>query len=149
MLHSVYLSARLSLPVTLVTFELTIFCYFLLFFTPLLLLNYFLFNLFFSCKKVGGLKPPQPLPLRGPCCQAIFCQLGPLTTCLAQLYLFARHSYSLKSIKKTFFHLQKYSRISLVDNTPLKIKYSYLQYFFLQKIRTYVTLKKYPVTIFL
>ena len=43
MLHSVYLSARLSSPVTLVIFKLTIF---LLFFTLLLLLNYFLFNLF-------------------------------------------------------------------------------------------------------
>ena len=52
MLHSVYLSARLSLPVTLVTFELTIF---LLFFTPLLLLNCFLFNLFlFLLKRVRG-----------------------------------------------------------------------------------------------
>ena len=56
MLHSVYLSARLSSPVTLVTFELTIFCYFT---TPLLLLNYFLFNLFsFSQKSVGGATPP-------------------------------------------------------------------------------------------
>ena len=66
MLHSVYLSARLSLPVTLVTFELTIF---LLFFTPLPLLNYFLFNLFLFLQKSGGSKarPPQPLPLRGPC----------------------------------------------------------------------------------
>ena len=61
MLHSVYLSARLSLPVTLVTFELTIF---LLFFIAILLLNYF-----YSCKKVGGgggARAPQPLPLRGP-----------------------------------------------------------------------------------
>ena len=74
-----------------------------------------------------------------------FCQLGPLTTCLAQLYLFVRHSYSLKSIRKTSFHLKgNYSIISLVDNTPLKIKYSYLQYFFLQKLRTYVTLEKIP-----
>ena len=78
-------------------------------------------------------------------CQAIFCQLGPLTTCLAQLYLFVRHSYSLKSIRKTSFHLKEnYSIISLVDNIPLKIKYSYLQYFFLQKLRTYVTLEKIP-----
>ena len=64
MLHSVYLSARLSLPVTLVTFD------FLLFFTPLLLLNYFLFNLFLFLQKSGGgggAKAPQPLPLRGPC----------------------------------------------------------------------------------
>ena len=62
MLHSVYSSARLSLPVTLVTFD------FLLFFTPLLLLNYFLFNLFLFLQKSGGAKaPPQPLPLRGPC----------------------------------------------------------------------------------
>ena len=45
----------------------------------------------------------------------------------------------------TSFHLkEKYSRISLVDNTTLKIKYSYLQYFFLQKLRTYVTLEKIP-----
>ena len=58
MLHSVYLSARLSLPVTLVTFELTIFR---LFFTPLLLLNYFLFNLFLFLQKSGGaLAPPAP-----------------------------------------------------------------------------------------
>ena len=68
MLHSVYLSARLSLPVTLVIFELAIF---LLFFTPLLLLNYLLFNEFLFLGKIGGLKPPhpphpQPLPLRGP-----------------------------------------------------------------------------------
>ena len=55
MLHSVYLSARLSLPVTLVTFD------FLLFFTPLLLLNYFLFNLFLFLQKSGGAKaPPAP-----------------------------------------------------------------------------------------
>ena len=39
---SFYSSARLPLPVTLVTFELMIFWYFSL----LLLLNYFLFNLF-------------------------------------------------------------------------------------------------------
>ena len=56
MLHSVYLSARLSLPVTLVTFD------FLLFFTPLLLLNYFLFNLFLFLEKSGGLKPPPAPP---------------------------------------------------------------------------------------
>ena len=48
MLHSVYISARLSLPVTLVTFELTVFCYF---FTPLLSLTYFLLNLFFFLQK--------------------------------------------------------------------------------------------------
>ena len=30
------------------------------------LLKFFLFFSFY-CKKVGGLKPPQPLPLRGPC----------------------------------------------------------------------------------
>ena len=39
---------------------------FLLFFTPLLLLNYFLFNLFLFLQKNGGAKAPQPLPLRGP-----------------------------------------------------------------------------------
>ena len=61
MLHSVYLSARLSLPETLVTFELTIF---FLFSTPLLLFNYFLF---LQKSGGGGAKaPPQPLPLRGP-----------------------------------------------------------------------------------
>ena len=37
---------------------------FLLFFTPLLLLNYFLFNGFLFLQKSGG-KPPQPLPLEG------------------------------------------------------------------------------------
>ena len=44
---------------TLVTFELTIF---LLFFTPLSLLNFFCLIYFYSCKKVGGrgLKPPSP-----------------------------------------------------------------------------------------
>ena len=54
MLPSVYLSGRLSLPVTLVTF--------LLFFTPLLLLNYFLFNFFLFLQKGGrGAKaPPAP-----------------------------------------------------------------------------------------
>ena len=56
MLHSVYLSARLSLPETLVTFELTIFSFF-----PL---RYFCSIIFYSCKKVGGgggLKlPPAP-----------------------------------------------------------------------------------------
>ena len=36
----------------------------LLFFTPLLLLNYFLFNFFLFLQKSGGLF--QPLPLRGP-----------------------------------------------------------------------------------
>ena len=34
------------------------------------LLKFFLFFSFY-CKKVGGLKPPQPLPLRGPCIIAI------------------------------------------------------------------------------
>ena len=42
---------------------------FLLFFTPLLLLNYFLFNLLLFLQKRGGggAKVPHPLPLRGPC----------------------------------------------------------------------------------
>ena len=40
---------------------------FLLFFPPLLLLNYFLLNLFLFLQKSGGAKAPQPLPLRGPC----------------------------------------------------------------------------------
>ena len=63
MLHSVYFSARLSLPVALVTFELTIFCYFSLrYFCSII----FCLIYFYSCKKVRGLKPPQPLPLRGP-----------------------------------------------------------------------------------
>ena len=41
----------------------------MLFLVPLFLLNYFLLNLLYFCKKVRGLKlpPPQPLPLRGPC----------------------------------------------------------------------------------
>ena len=39
---------------------------FLLFFTPLLLLNYFVFNFFLFLQKRGALKPPQPLPLCGP-----------------------------------------------------------------------------------
>ena len=64
MLHSVYLSARLSLPVTLVTFELKIFCYFSLRYFCLII---FCLIYLYSCKNVGGLKPPQPLPLRGPC----------------------------------------------------------------------------------
>ena len=60
MLHSVYLSVRLSqLPVTLVTFELTIFCYFshLNFCEIIFRLIYF-----YSCKKVAGeaLAPPAP-----------------------------------------------------------------------------------------
>ena len=39
----------------------------MLFLVPLFLLNYFLLNLLYFCKKVRGLKlPPQPLPLRGP-----------------------------------------------------------------------------------
>ena len=64
MLHSVYLSARLSLPVTLVTFELTIFCYF-----SLRYFCYIIFCLiyFYSCKKVGGggaKAPPAPPPAR-------------------------------------------------------------------------------------
>ena len=39
------------------------------FLAPLFLLNYFLLNLFLFLQKSrgGGLKPPQPLPLRGPC----------------------------------------------------------------------------------
>ena len=49
MLHSVYLSARLSLPVTLVTFELTIFCYDSVTFVKLSL-----FNLFLFLQKSGG-----------------------------------------------------------------------------------------------
>ena len=35
---------------------------FLLFFTPLLLLSYFLFNLFLFLQKVGGLVKPPPAP---------------------------------------------------------------------------------------
>ena len=51
---------------------------FLLFFTPLLLLNYLLFNLFLFLQKSGGggLKsPPQPLPLRGPWIISIILEL--------------------------------------------------------------------------
>ena len=66
MLHSVHLSVHLSLPVTLVTFELI---NFLLFFTLLrwlifFFLNYFLFNLFlFLHKSGGGGGPPSALSL--------------------------------------------------------------------------------------
>ena len=52
-LHSVYLSARLSLPVTVVTFELTIFCY----------SSKLFFVLFvFLQKSVGGAKALPPAP---------------------------------------------------------------------------------------
>ena len=47
---------------------------FLLFFTPLLLLNYVSLIYFYSCKKVGvggKAKAPQPLPLHGPCILSI------------------------------------------------------------------------------
>ena len=40
---------------------------FLLFLALLFSLNYFWFNLFLFLQKSGGLKLPQPLPLRGPC----------------------------------------------------------------------------------
>ena len=55
-----------KLSVTLVTFELTSFCYFSLCY--IILLNYFLFNLFLFLQKSGGAKspPPQSLPLCGP-----------------------------------------------------------------------------------
>ena len=40
----------------------------MLFLGPLFLLNYFLLNLLYFCKKGEGAKaPPQPLPLCGPC----------------------------------------------------------------------------------
>ena len=47
---------------------------FLLFFTTLLFLNYFLFNLFLFLQKSGGggANAPQPLPLRGPWQSEIF-----------------------------------------------------------------------------
>ena len=59
MLHSVNLSARLSLPITLVTFELTIFCYISL---RCFCLIIFCLIYFYSCKEVGGLNPPPPSP---------------------------------------------------------------------------------------
>ena len=63
-LNSVYLFARLSLPVTLVTFELTIFCYFKM--APLFFVKLFFVYFSFAKKCVcvgwgggeGGLKPP-------------------------------------------------------------------------------------------
>ena len=58
---AVYLSVRLSLLTSLVTFELTIF---LLVLAPLFKLNYFMFNLFLFLQKKGGggLKPLLPAP---------------------------------------------------------------------------------------
>ena len=61
LINSVYLSARLSLPVTMVTFELTIFCYFWLrYFCEIT----FLFDLFLFLQNVGGmwLKNPSAPP---------------------------------------------------------------------------------------
>ena len=49
-----------KLSVTLVTFELTSFCYFSLCY--IILLNYFLFNLFLFLQKSGGAKSPPPSP---------------------------------------------------------------------------------------
>ena len=49
---------------------------FLLFFTPLLLLNYFLFNLFLFLQKSGGgggLKPPPPAPPSARSLKRLFC----------------------------------------------------------------------------
>ena len=63
--NSTYLSVRLSLPVTLVTFELT----FLLFLVLLFLLNYFCFNLFKSLQKVRGGEAKAYLAL--PCAQSL------------------------------------------------------------------------------
>ena len=46
---------------------------FLLFFTPLLLLNYFLFNFFYSCKKVGAFPaPPSVRSLKLPIIEHLF-----------------------------------------------------------------------------
>ena len=75
MLHYVYLYARLSLPVTLVTFELTMF---LLFFTPFHLLNFFVKFIFILAKKWGGggLQSPSP----SLCAVPVDQNVGPLRT---------------------------------------------------------------------
>ena len=79
MLHSVYLSARLSLPVTLPGhFRINDF---LLFFIPLLLLNYFLLNLFLFLQKSGGAKaPPAPPSARSLLCRAMAAENPPVQT---------------------------------------------------------------------
>ena len=54
---------------------------FLLFFTLLLLLNYFLYNLFLFLQKSGGggAKAPQPLPLHSPCIHNLDCKTSLLS----------------------------------------------------------------------
>lgn len=48
---------------------------FLAIFGSVIFLKLFLFNLFFFCKEVGGLKPSQLLPQHGPCSAEVVFQV--------------------------------------------------------------------------